>query len=106
LEAVREKVPEVLDLTDCFTKNPQFKAGFSRSVDDGFRAIQCKFDGNLAPIESLLIIDDVVSKSLTFGAVLSHLEGFGLQANATVVAFAPLWIPVRRKAEVRKEIEE
>jgi adenine/guanine phosphoribosyltransferase-like PRPP-binding protein len=41
----------------------------------------------------VLVVDDVFSRGITIGAILSHLCNLGLQAGATVMAFAPLWVP-------------
>src|ERR1041384_300370 len=92
LQAVQRRNPGALDLSDCFSTDPMFKAGAVTTVQQAFEKIAFDYSGRLEACASVLLIDEVWAKGITTGAVLSHLSRSGLQRQARVTIFVPLRI--------------
>jgi len=96
MQALRQRNAEARDLSPYFHKDATFWAG-AGTIEQARKAITFDYDGRLEAANNALIIDDVWSKGTTVSVVIDHLVNSGLQANAQVTVFAPLWIPPKEK---------
>ena len=83
---------DFLDLSDCFLKERGFKMGSAGSLEQARAKIACNFDGALAGIRDVLLVDDVWASGKTVGLLVSLLAAKGLPEEAQVTVFAPIII--------------
>ena len=89
-DSIKAEFPDALDLSDCFSKKDDCKAGSAGSLKEFLPCLFFDCDSELGDYSSLLIVDDLMSNGLTAAAMIRRLYEEGLQDEAEISVAVPL----------------
>lgn len=90
------KVCSIPDLSAQFARKNRIRAADSGTLDDLVGEFIFKPSGVETSVNSLLIVDELVSTGKTVAAVIHHLRANGLPSECKIVVAAYGWIRQRR----------
>lgn len=93
-EALLARFPQAADLTGCFSRSGEKKAGYKATLADVVSDLTYCHTRHEPDYRRVLIIDDIFNRGVTASAIIEHMRKHGLPEDSEITVVCPQWLEV------------